>query len=84
MSKRFKKLSYTIYERKYHFVFCHKYRFRIFKDDVLEYTKQEIYGLCRQKRISLIIAAGNLYFSKYRKIVTTAQRAFFCQHRSIF
>jgi putative transposase len=30
-------------------VFCPKYRYRIFKDGVGEYTKQEIYRLCGQK-----------------------------------
>ena len=49
MEKRFKKLSHTIYECKYHIVFCPKYRFRIFKDEVAEYTKQQVYILCRQK-----------------------------------
>ena len=45
MSKRFKKLSHTIYECKYHIVFCPKYRFRIFKGDIAGYTKQQIYIL---------------------------------------
>jgi putative transposase len=30
-------------------VFCPKYRYRIFQDDVAEYARQQIYGLCRQK-----------------------------------
>jgi putative transposase len=51
MSKRFKKLSHTIYECKYHIVFCPKYRFRIFKDEVAEYSKQQIYILCHQKEL---------------------------------
>ena len=42
MSKRFKKLSHTIYECKYHFAICPKYRFRIFKGELAEYTKQQI------------------------------------------
>ena len=46
---RFKRLSHSLYECKYHVVFCPKYRYRIFKDGVGEYTKQEIYRLCRQK-----------------------------------
>ncbi len=46
---RFKRLSHTIYECKYHIVFCPKYRYRIFKDGVDEYTQQEIYRLCHQK-----------------------------------
>ena len=49
MSKTFKRLSHSIYECKYHVVFCPKYRYRIFQDDVAEYVKQQIYGLCRQK-----------------------------------
>ena len=49
MSKRFGKLSHSIYECKYHVVFCPKYRFRIFKDDIARYTRQQIYTLCRQK-----------------------------------
>ncbi len=46
---RFKKLTHTIYECKYHIVFCPKYRYKIFRDDILEYTRQQIYNLCRQK-----------------------------------
>jgi len=49
MSSRFRRLSHTIYECKYHIVFCPKYRFRIFKDEIAEYTKQQVYILCRQK-----------------------------------
>jgi len=51
MSKRFKKLSHTIYECKYHFAICPKYRFRIFKGEIAEYTKQQTYILCRQKEL---------------------------------
>lgn len=46
---RFRKLSHTIFECKYHIVFCPKYRFKIFRDDISEYTRQQIYSLCRQK-----------------------------------
>ena len=49
MKSRFKKLSHSIYEYKYHIVMCPKYRHRIFKDDVAEYAKQQLYSLCRQK-----------------------------------
>ena len=30
-------------------VFCPKYRYRIFKEEVAEYTRQQIYSLCQQK-----------------------------------
>ena len=49
MSKRFRRLSHSIYECKYHVVFCPKYRYRIFSDEVAEYTRQQIYRLLRQK-----------------------------------
>ncbi len=55
MSKRFKKLSHTIYECKYHFAICPKYRFRIFKGEIAEYTKQQTYILCRQKELVEIL-----------------------------
>jgi putative transposase len=46
---RFKRLSHSLYECKYHVVFCPKYRYRIFKEEVGEYTKQEICRLSQQK-----------------------------------
>lgn len=45
----FKKLSHTIYECKYHIVFCPKYRHRIFEGQIGKYAKQQIYHLTRQK-----------------------------------
>ncbi|PXF56372.1 MAG: IS200/IS605 family transposase [Candidatus Methanogaster sp.] len=49
MSKRFRRLSHTLYECKYHIVFCPKYRYRILKDKLGEDVRLEIYRLCRQK-----------------------------------
>ena len=49
MSKRFKKLSHTLYECKYHIVFCPKYRYRVLKDAVAVYVEQQIYILSSQK-----------------------------------
>ena len=49
VSSRFRRLSHTIYECKYYIVFCPKYLFRIFKDEIAEYTKQQVYIFCRQK-----------------------------------
>ena len=49
MAQRFKRLSHSLYECKYHIVFCPKYRYRIFKDAIGEYTKQQVYQLCQQK-----------------------------------
>jgi putative transposase len=49
MTHQFKRLTHTIYECKYHVVFCPKYRQRIFNEAIAQYTRQQIYELCRQK-----------------------------------
>ena len=49
MKSRFKKLSHTLYECKYHIVICPKYRYRIFQGEIAEYTRQQIYSLSQQK-----------------------------------
>lgn len=49
MTRQFKRLSHSLYECKYHIVFCPKYRHRIFKDDVADYTHQAIQELCERK-----------------------------------
>ena len=49
MAERFRRLSHSIYECKYHVVFCPKYRYRIFKEGIGEYTKEQVFQLCKQK-----------------------------------
>lgn len=49
MTRQFRKLSHSLYECKYHLVFCPKYRYRLLKDEVAEYVKQQVYGLCQRK-----------------------------------
>ncbi len=49
MKSNFKKLSHTLYECKYHIVFCPKYRHRILKGEVAEYCRREFFNLIRQK-----------------------------------
>jgi putative transposase len=51
MKSRFKKLSHPLYECKYHIVMCPRYRHCIFRDEIAEYAKQQLYGLCRQKDV---------------------------------
>ena len=46
---RFRKLTHTIFECKYHIIFCPKYRFKVLKDEVAEFVKQQLYYLCKQK-----------------------------------
>jgi len=55
MSKRFKKLTHTLYECKYHIVFCPKYRYKILKGDIAEYVRQQIYYLCKQKELTEVL-----------------------------
>ena len=49
MSKRFRKLSHTLYECKYHVIFCPKYRYRVLEKEVGEYVRKQIYVLCDRK-----------------------------------
>jgi putative transposase len=49
MSKRFRKQSHTIYECKYHLIFCPKYRYRVLTDEVRQYTRESIEKLVKQK-----------------------------------
>ena len=49
MSNRFRKQSHTIYECKYHTIFCPKYRYRVLTDEVRKYTTETIEKLVRQK-----------------------------------
>ena len=51
MSKRFKKLSHSLYECKYHRVFCPKYRYRIFDGALGQYAEKQIRQLLRQKEL---------------------------------
>jgi putative transposase len=52
---RFKKLSHTLYECKYHVVICPKYRFKILRDELAEYFRQHIYSLASQKDLVEIL-----------------------------
>ena len=52
---RFQKLSHTIYECKYHVVICPKYRYRVLKDEIAEYTRQNLYRLASQKDLVEIL-----------------------------
>ena len=52
--KRFKKLSHSIYECKYHVVFCPKYRYRVLKDEVGQYTERLLHRLSEQKELEML------------------------------
>ena len=48
-TRRLKKLSHSVYECKYHVVFCPKYRYKILQAEVASYVTEKIYLLCDQK-----------------------------------
>ena len=49
MTRRFKKLAHSLYECKYHIVFCPKYRYKILEADVAKYVVQQVHLLSSQK-----------------------------------
>ncbi len=49
MKSNFLKLSHSIFECKYHIVTCPKYRYRIFKGEIADYSKREMCSLAKQK-----------------------------------
>ena len=55
MSKRFRKQSHTIYECKYHLIFCPKYRYRVLTDEVRQY--QERVAPLRNHALELMLEA---------------------------
>ena len=56
MTRQFKKLAHSLYECKYHIVFCPKYRYKILRDEVAKKKKKKIYVLCSQKDDIEVIA----------------------------
>jgi len=55
MTRPFRKLAHSLYEGKYHSVFCPKYRYKILQQEVAEYVQQAIYRLCQQKEGSEVL-----------------------------
>ena len=49
MARQFRKLAHSLYECKYHIVFCPKYRYKILREEVSKYVTQQIYRLSNQK-----------------------------------
>ncbi len=51
MLSNLNKLSHTLWQCKYHVVFCPKYRYRVLTNGVGEYVKQQVYYLAKQKEM---------------------------------
>ena len=56
MTRQFKKLAHSLYECKYHIVFCPKYRYKILREEVAKYVERKIHVLCSQKDDIEVIA----------------------------
>ena len=69
----YKKLTHTIYECKYHLVFCPKYRYRIFKGEIVEYSRQKLYQLVNQKE-SVEILEMNIQVDHIHMILSIAPK----------
>lgn len=50
----FKKLAHTIWQCKYHIVWCPKYRFRILKGPVKKSVEEILKQLCEWKKVEII------------------------------
>ena len=51
---RFKKLSHTIYECKYHMVWIPKYRYRVMTGEIQSYIHNQLRRLCEWKKLDII------------------------------
>jgi putative transposase len=49
MTRQFRKLAHSLYECKYHIVYCPKYSYKILQDDVAKYVTQQVYRLSDRK-----------------------------------
>lgn len=49
MTRQFRRLAHSVYECKYHVVFCPKYRYKILAAEVADYVRRQIYWLSEQK-----------------------------------
>ncbi len=49
MTRQFRKLAHSLYECKYHIVFCPKYRYKILQSEVANYVKQQIHRLSHER-----------------------------------
>jgi len=51
---RFKKLSHTVWDCKYHMVWCPKYRFRVMEGRVRYYVRDVLRELCRRRKVEIV------------------------------
>ena len=63
----FKKLAHAVWECKYHFVWCPKYRFRILKGEVGKSARDTIRELCQWRDFEII--EGNVQIDHVHLVI---------------
>ena len=63
----FKKLAHAIWECKYHFVWCPKYRFRILKGEIGKSIREIIRELCKWRDLEII--EGNVQIDHVHLVI---------------
>ncbi|MEA3287835.1 MAG: IS200/IS605 family transposase [Candidatus Marinimicrobia bacterium] len=51
---RFKKLSHSVWDCKYHVVWCPKYRFRVMEGQARSYIRDVLRELCRRHKVEIL------------------------------
>ena len=51
---RFQKLSHTVWECKYHIVWCPKYRFKVMQYELRYYVRDVLRELCRRHHVEIL------------------------------
>lgn len=52
--KELRKLGHSVYDCKYHVVWCPKYRFKVMQNEIRLYVREVIKELCRWKKLEII------------------------------
>jgi len=66
--KQFQRISHAVWECKYHFVWCPKYRFKILKGDIAKSVRAILRQLCEWKKIEIL--AGNVQVDHVHLVVS--------------
>ena len=54
MNKRYRRSSHTVYEVKYHFVFCPKYRYKVMEGLLKKRLQEIISNICHMLEIEIV------------------------------
>ena len=69
MTRQFRKLAHSLYECKYHIVFCPKYRYKILQDEVAKHVNKQISWLSERK-VGIEVLEVNVQVDHVDMVVT--------------